>query len=104
MYLRGAVFGGAKNFFRQGYTVLPWLAWHSLCESGWSQTHKDLPVCLPSAGFKGMGNHGVQALNASVCLSVAEADFDLWSSCLLYSKPGILRLHFILLVCLMPVF
>jgi hypothetical protein len=45
------------GFLRQGFSVLPWLSWNSLCRPGWPQTQKSTCLCLPSAGIKGVHHH-----------------------------------------------
>jgi hypothetical protein len=44
-------------FPRQGFSVLPWLSWNSLCRPGWPRTQKSTCLCLPSAGIKGVRHH-----------------------------------------------
>jgi hypothetical protein len=44
-------------FLRQGFSVLPWLSWNSLCRPGWPRTQKSACLCLPSAGIQGVGHH-----------------------------------------------
>ena len=45
------------GFSRQGFSVLPWLSWNSLCRPGWPRTQKSACLCLPSAGIKGVRHH-----------------------------------------------
>jgi hypothetical protein len=45
---------------RQGFSVLPWLSWNSLCRPGWPRTQKSSCLCLPSAGIKGVRHHARQ--------------------------------------------
>ena len=45
-------------FLRQGFSVSPGLSWNSLCSPGWPRTQKSACLCLPSAGIKGMRQHG----------------------------------------------
>jgi hypothetical protein len=55
-------------FLRQGFSVLLWLSWNSLCRPGWTRTQKSaclcLCLCLPSAGIKGVRHHRLAPLSA----------------------------------------
>ena len=44
-------------FLRQGFSVLPWLSWNSLCRPGWPRTQKSACLCIPSARIKGVCHH-----------------------------------------------
>ena len=40
-------------FFRQGFSVSPWLSWNSFCRPEWPGTQRSTCLCLPpSAGLK----------------------------------------------------
>ena len=78
-------------FPRQGFSVLPWLSWNSLCRPGWPRTQKSMCLCLPSAGIKGVVAH---AFNPST--REAEADGFLssrpaWSTEWVPGQPGLHR-------------
>ena len=45
------------HFSRQGFSVILEPAWSSLYRTGYPQTIRDLPVCLPSGGTKGVCHH-----------------------------------------------
>jgi hypothetical protein len=53
-------------FFKQGFSVQPWLSWDTLCRPGWPQTQKSACLCLPSAGIKGVCHHA--QLNYVYCV------------------------------------
>ena len=46
-----------SSFWRQGFSMQPWLSWNSLCRPGWPRTQKSVCLCLPSAGIKGVHHH-----------------------------------------------
>jgi hypothetical protein len=42
---------------KQGFSVLPWLSWNSLCRPGWPGTQRSACLCLLSPGIKGVHHH-----------------------------------------------
>jgi hypothetical protein len=44
-------------FLRQGFSVLPWQSWNSLCRPGWPRTQKSACLCLQSVGIKDVHHH-----------------------------------------------
>ena len=67
-------------FLRQGFSVLPWLSWNSLCRPGWSWIQKTASLCLPNARIKGVGPATAWLppvfKNGFVCLFLAPAGFE----------------------------